>query len=108
MTKKSITVREYVEIDVDLSLFSVEALQAELESRDDDDAARLKMKLLERRRELMEEANASEEEWTRIPGLHSGDHHALHSVYYAMKFGKPEHALDLMRDFLNDQFGVAL
>lgn len=108
MTKQKIQVRQNIEIEVDLSQFSLMAIELELESRAQDDAIRLRMRLAEERRNAMEEANAKEAEWKRIPGLHSGDHHPLHSIYYAMKFGKPEHALDLMRDYLNDEFGVAL
>lgn len=108
MTKQKIQVRQNIEIEVDLSQFSLMAIELELESRTQDDAIRLRMKLAEERREAMEEANAKEGEWKRIPGLQSGDHHPLHSVFYALKFGKPEHAIDLMRDFINTQFGTAL
>lgn len=104
----TITIKTDVEVKVDLSRFPLDALKEELESRYSDEARRLRVKLEAKRRDMMDEANASDEEWTRIPALQSGTHHPLHSVYYAMKFGKPEHALDLMRDFLNDQFGVAL
>lgn len=104
----TITIKTDVEVKVDLSRFPLEALETELDSRHCGEARRVRAKIDEKRRDLMEEAGASEGEWARIPGLHSGDHHPLHSVYYAMKFGKPEHALDLMRDYLNDQFGVAL
>lgn len=108
MTMQKLQVRQYVDIEVDLSKFSLMALELELQSRTEDDAVRLRLRLEDERREAMEEANAKDGEWKRIPGLHSGDHHPLHSIYYALKFGKPEHAIDLMRDYINDEFGVAL
>lgn len=110
MTTQKIKIR--TEIVVDMSEFGLEELVAEIESRQDDAARLHKMRLEHRKEELrrdaMEEAGAAEGEWKRIPGLHSGDHHPLHSIYYALKFGKPEHAIDLMRDYINDEFGVAL
>lgn len=110
MSKQTLTIRTTVEVD--LSEFNLKDLVEEIESRQDSDAQFQKVRLEQRQKELreeaMEDAGASEDEWKRIPGLHSGDHHPLHSIYYALKFGKPEHAIDLMRDYINDEFGVAL
>lgn len=108
--KRTITVKTQVEVDLDD--FSLDALVAEIESRQDAEASFQKLRLKQRQELIHEEAreaaDATVEEWKRIPGLHSGDHHPLHSIYYALKFGKPEHAIDLMRDYINDEFGVAL
>jgi hypothetical protein len=104
----TVTVLTQVSVEVDMSKFPVEALIEEVKSRLDVVAARRLNTIISAHRDKMEEAEGYPEEWVRIPVLNSGDQHPLHGIYYAMKFGKESHALDLMRDFLGDQFGVVL
>lgn len=43
-----------------------------------------------------------------IPSLSSGEHHPMHEIYYALKFGLEQKALDMMRAHINNELGVAL
>lgn len=96
---RTITVYTDVDVDVDLSRFSTKILIEELQER----------------REKGEEVDDLEDfeeppvEMVRaIPPLNGDERHPMHDIYYALKFGKPAHALDLMRDYVSDQLGVCL
>lgn len=102
--KRTITVLAEAQVEVDLRKFSTEVLLAELRDRNEE-AIGKRLRELERKRE---QAEREENRTFYIPALNSADQHPLHGVYYALKFGKQEHALDLMRDHLADLFGVVL
>jgi hypothetical protein len=95
---RTITVYTDVEVDVDLSRFSTKTLIEELQER--------------REKGQKVDVNlAGISSWlpnAEVPPLSSPESHPLHAVYYALKFGKPAHALDLMRDYVSDQLGVVL
>lgn len=96
---RTITVCADVEVDVDLSRFPTDVLLEELRER--------------QRENELEEAIADYEASVpsmvpAIPPLNSEVRHPMHDIYYALKFGKPTHALDLMRDYVSDQLGVVL
>jgi len=105
--KRTVTVFADVQVEVDLRKFSTETLMDEIKERGE---LKLHQRLVEieaeNEREMEEAGDRSE--WVRIPKLNSQDQHPLHGIYYALKFGKPTHALDLMRDYVSDQFGVVL
>jgi len=104
---RTITVYAEVQVEVDLRKFSTETLMDEIKDRGEMKLHQGLVALEEEREREMEEAS-NRDEWVRIPGLQSGEKHPLHNVYYALKFGKPTHALDLMRDYVSDQLGVVL
>lgn len=104
----TVTVLTQVSVEVDMSKFPVEALIEEVKSRLNVVATRRLNTIMAAHRDRIEDAEGYPEEWVRIPPLNGTDQHPLHGIYYAMKFGKESHALDLMRDFLGDQFGVVL
>lgn len=106
--KHTITVLAQANVEVDLGKFPVDALMDEIKSRNDATARRRLETAMAQHREKIEEADSYEDEWVRIPRLSSGDQHPLHGIYYALKFGKEAHALDLLRDYLGDQLGVVL
>ena len=106
--KHTVTVLTQVSVEVDMSKFPLDALMDEIKSRLDAVADRRMQTAMAQHREKLDEAEGYAEEWVRIPPLNSVDQHPLHGIYYAMKFGKESHALDLMRDYLGDQFGVVL
>lgn len=102
--KRTITVLTEAQVEVDLRKFSTEILLAELEERNESVIG-------QRLNEIRRKRERAEREETRtfyIPALSGADQHPLHGVYYALKFGKQEHAVDLMRDHLADLFGVVL
>lgn len=103
---RSITVSTSVEVDVDVDLrrFSSGVLLDELEDRKDEEINRRIKEIKEKR----SEQGIEDERCFYIPSLNSPDRHPLQGVFYAMKFGKQEHAVDLMRDYLADLFGVIL
>lgn len=105
--KRTVTVYADVQVEVDLRKFPTDTLMDELKEREE-------MRLHQRLKEIalandreIDDASDSKQ-WQRIPPLNSDEKHPLHSIYYALKFGKKEHAIDLMRDYLGDQFGVVL
>lgn len=102
--KRTVTVLADVQVEVELCKFSTEILLAELRDRNKDAIDR-KLRELERKREQAEREDTCT---FYIPALNSADQHPLHGIYYALKFGKQEHAVDLMRDYLADTFGVVL
>ena len=106
--KRTVTVYADVKVEVDLRKFPTDVLMDEIKERGE---LRLHQQLAEieaeNEREI-EEAGHRKNDYVRIPPLNSEDKHPLHGIYYALKFGKNEHAIDLMRDFLGDQFGVVL
>lgn len=105
--KRTVTIMADVEVVVDLRRFSTEDLMDELKEREE---MRLHNKLkaiaLANDREIEDASDSSQ--LVEIPKLNSGGSHPLHGVYYALKFGKKNHAVDLMRDYLADLFGVCL
>jgi hypothetical protein len=101
---RTVTVYTDVELDVDLRKFSTAVLLEELEERKDDEI-RQKVALIKEKRE---EAGMDEERCFYIPALSSPDKHPLQSIYYALKYGKQEHAVDLLREYLGDLYGVVL
>lgn len=42
------------------------------------------------------------------PRLNSEEVHPLHEIYYALKFGLNEKAVELMRDYVSEELGVVL
>ena len=100
---RTITVYTEVEVDVDLSRFSTGALLEELEDRREEEAKR-RLEAIKAKADDFPE----DERYFYIPTLKSGEKHDLHAIYYALKFGKPEHAADLMRDYVSDMLGVVL
>lgn len=105
--KRTITVMADVQVEVDLRRFPTDVLMDEIKDRGEMKVHQRLVEIDAENERDMEEAGSTREEWTRIPKLNKGDH-PLHNVYYALKFGKPEHALDLMRDYVSDQLGVVL
>jgi hypothetical protein len=101
---RTVTVYTDVEVDVDLRRFSTAVLLEELEDRKDDEINQKVAEIKAKR----DEEGIEEERCFYIPDLKSSNQHPLHGVYYALKFGKKEHAVDLMRDYLADLFGVVL
>lgn len=101
---RKITVLAEVQVDVDLRKFSTSVLLDELKDRNEAEIGK-KLAELERKREKAEEEG---ERTFYIPALKSPDKHPLQSIYYALKFGKQEHAIDLLRDYLGDLYGVVL
>lgn len=93
-----------VEVDVDLRRFSTTVLLEELEDRKDEEI----QKKVDQIKEKRAEDGIDDERCFYIPPLNSPDQHPLQGVYYALKFGKQEHVIDLMRDYLADLFGVVL
>lgn len=70
-----------VEIDVDLNDFTVEQLRDELAKRDMPSG---------------------------VPPLNTEEHHPLHEIYYAFKFGLDQKAAELARAYICDELGVVL
>jgi hypothetical protein len=102
--KRTITVFTEAQVEVDLRKFSTDILLAELAERNE---SVIGQKLAEIRRKR-EDAEREETRTFYIPALSSADKHPLHGIYYSLKFGKQEHAIDLLRDYLGDLFGVVL
>lgn len=73
-----------VEVVVDLSDFSTEDLEDELDTRGD----------------RTEEGN--------VPPLGGEQSHPVHEIYYAFKFGLNERALELCREYVCNELGVVL
>jgi hypothetical protein len=106
--KRTITVYADVQVEVDLRKFSTETLMDEIKERGEA-VLHQRLRAIEEKRERdLEEAEHSKDDYVYIPPLNSEDKHPLHGIYYALKFGKKDHAVDLMRDYLADQFGVVL
>lgn len=105
--KRTVTVQTDVQVEVDLRKFPTDVLMAELLEREEKRLHnRLKEIALRNDREIEDAGDTHQ--LVRIPSLNSDESHPLHGIYYALKFGKKEHAIDLMRDYLGDQFGVVL
>lgn len=79
-----------VDVDVSLGDFETSDLVDELASRGDLSRA------------------IKPEDMPQVPPLHGEERHPLHEIYYALKFGLREKAIDLMRDHINEQLGTAL
>lgn len=105
--RRHVTVLTEVQVEVDLRRFSTDILMEEIKDREEMRVhQRLKEIVLSNDRQIEEASN--DHPLAHVPGLNSGEQHPLHGVYYALKFGKQEHALDLMRDYLSDVLGVVL
>lgn len=105
--KRTVTVYADVEVEVDLRKFSTDTLMEEIKEREE---FRVHQKLKEicLANDCEIEDAGDSKQWARIPPLNSEEKHPLHGIYYALKFGKKDHAVDLMRDYLSNQFGVCL
>lgn len=44
----------------------------------------------------------------QVPSLKSEEHHPLHEIYYALKFGLSDKAVELMRAYVSEELGVVL
>lgn len=105
--RRHVTVLTEVQVEVDLRRFSTDILMEEIKDREEMRVhQRLKEIVLSNDRQIEEASN--DHPLAHVPRLNSGEQHPLHGVYYALKFGKQEHALDLMRDYLSDVLGVVL
>lgn len=106
--KRTVTFYTDVKVEVDLAKFDTDTLMDEIKERGEEKLHRRLLEIEQRNKREIERAGRKNSEYVRIPPLGDKEQHPLHGIYYALKFGKKEHALDLMRDFLGDQFGVVL
>lgn len=106
--KRTITVYTDVQVEVDLRKFPTDVLMDEIKERGELKLHQTLMEIEAENAREIEEAGHSRNDYVRIPPIGGKDQHPLHGIYYALKFGKKDHALDLMRDYLGDQFGVVL
>lgn len=106
--KRKITIYADVQVEVDLRKFSTELLIEEIKDRGEIELHDKIVAAEEKRALDLEEAGHLASDCVHIPPLNSDEKHPLHGIYYALKFGKKDHAVDLMRDYLADQFGVVL
>ncbi|UOD28749.1 hypothetical protein INH39_25410 [Massilia violaceinigra] len=58
--------------------------------------------------ELREELIKREGTTSGVPTLGSEEHHPLHEIYYALKFGLTERATELVKAYVCDELGVVL
>lgn len=106
--KRTITIYTDVQVEVDLRKFPTDVLMDEIKERGELKLHQTLMEIEAENAREIEEAGHSKNDYVRIPPIGGKDQHPLHGIYYALKFGKKDHALDLMRDYLADQFGVVL
>lgn len=58
--------------------------------------------------ELIEEMESRGLMASGVPAVSSGHHHPVHEIYYALKFGLDDKALELTRAYVSEALGVVL
>lgn len=105
--KRTISVYADVQVEVDLRKFSTDELMEEIKDRGEMLVHKRLLEISMKNDEVIHDADDPNQH-VYIPRLNSKEQHPLHGVYYALKFGKKDHAVDLMRGYLADLFGVCL